>query len=233
MTLIEITIAIAIAVVLFAAVSMGIGAVTGARAKKTAGELSATIRTLYDEAALSGRTCRLVFTLPDERDENGKVTYRAECASGATTSSRDREEELRDATKAARDAEGGKKSNRVAEEITQLREPTDYSLNDLPSLDSILAEEKTRVDDASKYSEYTSPALEPVEIPPSVKISVWTKNQKKPVTSGIAYLYFYPQGYTERAMVFVEQGNNAWTIKVSPLTGKTEVTGEKEKVPGS
>ena len=35
----------------------------------------------------------------------------------------------------------------------------------------------------------------------------------------------------KRAYVYVEQGPNAWTIKVSPLTGKTEVVDELEEIP--
>ena len=51
---------------------------------------------LYDTAALTGNTCRLVLLLP--RDDSAEFAYRAECASGPVTSAMDRDQEIRDAT---------------------------------------------------------------------------------------------------------------------------------------
>jgi general secretion pathway protein H len=102
-----------------------------------------------------------------------------------------------------------------------------------PTLLELMAQEKERVEAAAKYSTYTSPEIEPREFPKAVKVSVWTRHQRDAVGSGIAYLYFFPQGFTERAMVFIRQGNNAWTLVVSPLTGKTSVVGDQLEVPRS
>ena len=85
LTLIEITVALTIVVLLFAAVVMGVGALTGAKAKESSTMLAGTIRALYDTAALSGRTCRLVFNLPQPKDEETAVTWRAECAKAGAT----------------------------------------------------------------------------------------------------------------------------------------------------
>jgi len=49
----------------------------------------------------------------------------------------------------------------------------------------------------------------------------------------VAYLYFFPQGFTEKAHVYVRQGDNVWTLAVSPLTGKVEIAGEALEVPKS
>ena len=64
-TLIEMVVALAIVAVLFAAVVIGVGALTGAKAKESATELSGVIRSMYDTANLTGKTCRLVFELPE------------------------------------------------------------------------------------------------------------------------------------------------------------------------
>ena len=229
-TLIELVIGIAIAAALFGAVVMGVGSITGAKAKEAAGELSAAIRMMYDEAALSGRTCRIVFSLPSQKDdEDAQVSWRAECANKGVTSSRNREEELEAANEAERDRQKGGTAG-AAEAISQ-RSSRDFDLNGDPSLEDILGAEKAAVDDAVKFSDFTSPLIEPAQLPSSVRVSVWTRMQRDPVDEGVAYLYFYPQGYTERAMVFVTQGDNEWTIKVSPLTGKTEILPEREEVP--
>src|SRR5262245_54810392 len=91
LTLIEITVALLVVTLLFSAVPMGIGALVGAKAKESAGELAGTIRSLYDTAALTGKTCRLVFELPGLDDEQTPVRYHAECAGKGITTSRDRE----------------------------------------------------------------------------------------------------------------------------------------------
>src|SRR5262249_12216478 len=69
LTLIEVTIAMAIVALLFAAVVISVGAILGTKAKSTAAELAGVVRSLYDTAALSGKTCRLVFQLPGPRQD--------------------------------------------------------------------------------------------------------------------------------------------------------------------
>ena len=228
LTLIEIMVAIAIAAVLFGAVVVGLGALTGQKARQSAGELAGVIRGLYDTAALSGRTCRLAFIIPGERSEE-PVTYRAECAEGAVTTARDRDKALQEDTRSAEQA---------AREAASGRAPRDArrsfaSAGDEPTLDELMAQEKQRVEKASQFSEYTSEAMKPRELPSGVALSVWTRHQREAVSQGVAYLYFFPQGFTEKAHVAVRQGDNVWTLVVSPLTGKVQVVAEELEVPRS
>ena len=85
---------------------------------------------------------------------------------------------------------------------------------------------------AVSYSAFTSPEIEPRTMS-GVRVSVWTAHQKSKVDTGLAYLYFFPQGYTERAQVTVRQGKNVWTLLVSPLTGKTSIVDGEPEVPKS
>ena len=48
---------------------------------------------------------------------------------------------------------------------------------------------------------------------------------------GQAYLYFFPQGYTERAQIYVSSGSTVYTLKVQPLTGKVKVAPEELELP--
>jgi general secretion pathway protein H len=222
LTLIEISIALAIAAVLFAAVAMGIGALTGAKAKSSATELAGVIRSLYDSAALSGKTCRLVFEIPDAKKEE-PTRYHAECAAGGVTTSRDRDEALRQDAKEREDkSRGGGRDER-----------RNYTRSDssTPSAQELMAQEKERVEETSRFSSYTAEEVGPRELPQGVAVSVWTRQQREPVESGVAYLYFFPQGYTEKAMVYLRQGDNVWTLDVSPLTGKVQVVAEALEVP--
>lgn len=213
LTLIEIVIALLIVALLFSAVVMSVGAITGTKAKAAASELAGVIRSLYDTAALSGKTCRLVFELPEpESDE--VTTYRAECAAGNITTSRDRDAELRD----------------TQEEKKEARAPRG---DGPPSLADMMSQEKDRVEEAARFSGFTTEELAPRDLPSSVRLSVWTRHQREAAVRGPAFLYFFPQGFTERAQVVVSQGDNAWTLKVSSLTGKVSIVGEALEVPRS
>lgn len=228
MTLVELTIALAVVAVLFSMTVVGIGAITGARAKSTTNELAAVMRALYDTSSLTGKTCRIVFELPSERDEDGRVIYRAQCAEGQATMSRDRERSLRDDTEQLERAEREAKRGGSSRGERTLR-----SGDDEPTLEELMATEKNRVEAASRFSDFTNEEIKGKQLPPSVRIQVWTRGQREATKSGLAYVYFFPQGTAERSMVFVSQGDNAWTIKLSPLTGRAQVLADLQEIPRS
>ncbi len=208
---------IAIAAMLLGAVVVGIGALTGARARATLGELGGAMRAMYDRAALTGHTCRMVFDLPPG-DTTG-FTYRAECAPRAVTTGGDREKVLKDDTQARDDA--AKRGNRGS-----------FNARSGSSLLDVLSREKDRVEAAAKFSVFTSPEVEPRRVS-GVKLSVWTPHQHQPARSGLAYVYFFPQGSAERAQLTARQGNSVWTLTVSPLTGNTTVVDGEPAIPKS
>jgi general secretion pathway protein H len=237
-TLIELMVALAVAGTLFAALVLGLGALTGARARKAMGELGAAARSLYDTAALTGNTCRLVFLLP--RDDSSEFAYRAECAHGPVTTSMDRDQEIRDATKAA--VEAYRKNSRGGSRAVDPARPPPPgpSYSGYPAtpgssgstLLDVLDSEKVRVERAAAFSAFSSPEIEPRKMS-GVKVSVWTAHQKAKIDTGLAYLYFFPQGYTERAQVTVRQGNNVWTLLISPITGRTSIVDGEPEIPKS
>jgi general secretion pathway protein H len=222
---VEITVALAIIAVLFATVVIGVGALTGAKAKQASTELGGTIRALYDTAALSGKTCRLVFELPEPKDEDGAVTWRAECARGNLAVGARRDEDLKDARARAT----AKAKDQLPEEARFRRLDHDEA----PSVQELQARERTRVEEVAKFSEFSSGEVTSHTLPPGVRLEVWTSKQRAAVKNGPAFLYFFPQGYTERAQVWVRQGTNVWTLTVSPLTGKTVIHAEDLEVPRS
>ncbi|NMO21591.1 type II secretion system protein [Pyxidicoccus fallax] len=227
LTLIEISVAIIIVAMLFSAAVMGIGSITGAKAKGSAGELAGLIRSLYDSAALRGQTCRLVFEIPDPKSEE-PTRYHAECAEGSVTTARDRDTALREEN---RDREQQERTNSRRAGGETRRNYMVSSGTDSPSPQELMEGEKQRVESLSRFSSYTSEEIPARELPADVRVSVWTRQQREPVESGVAYLYFFPQGYTEKAYVYVSQGDNTWTLDVSPLTGKVQITAEALEVP--
>lgn len=62
-------------------------------------------------------------------------------------------------------------------------------------------------------------------------VLVQTEHDEEPITEGRAYLYFWPGGLTERAVVQIARGSDddGLTVMVSALTGRAKI--EKGRVP--
>jgi general secretion pathway protein H len=83
-TLVELLIVIAVMATAAALVGPGLASVTGANARQAAGELSGSMRALFDIAAMRHATCRMVLDL-------GERAWWAECAPGRMGVARDPE----------------------------------------------------------------------------------------------------------------------------------------------
>jgi general secretion pathway protein H len=80
------------------------------------------------------------------------------------------------------------------------------------------------------YGDMLSPK---VVLPDGVGIQgVWTAHQEERVTAGRAYLYFFPSGQTERAVVhLMDEDENVYTLQVEGLTGRVKILPEYVEVP--
>lgn len=55
---------------------------------------------------------------------------------------------------------------------------------------------------------------------------VQTEHDEEPITDGVAYVYFWPGGMTERAVVQVAKAaddDDGLTVEISPLTGRADI----------
>jgi general secretion pathway protein H len=227
--MIEMVVSLAIIATLFAAVVIGVGALTGAKAKESTTELTGVIRSLYDTANLTGKTCRLVFELPGEKEEDQPVKYHAECAKSALTASKNREDEQKDAN-SAEEKKRKRGTSKLADDDTRFRRS---SSDEAPTVQELMAREKNRVEEQAKFSTFTDNQIPERTLPNGVRVWVWTRSLREPTKHGAAFLYFFPQGFTERAQVYLRQGSNVWTLSVSPLTGKVATASEELEVPRS
>ena len=177
---------------------VGIGALTGTQAKTVTNELVGAIRTLYDTAALTGRTCRLTFSLADNVEP--KTYYQSECSEKATAVRRESADKL------------------------------EFKQNIAPLTETEKAE-RQKIEALLLQTNFSEQESTPRILPSSVTLSVWTEHQLKAVDQGKAYLYFFPQGFTENAQIVVRQSDNAWTLVVSGLTGKIQIFPEELRPP--
>jgi general secretion pathway protein H len=75
----------------------------------------------------------------------------------------------------------------------------------------------------ARFQSFQDAAIKQVKLKKTRLFDAYTPRQREPYKSGRAYLYFFPDGHTERALVRLADGDEFYTLLVSPLTGKVEV----------
>ncbi|HUJ29407.1 MAG TPA: type II secretion system protein [Myxococcales bacterium] len=205
MTLIEIGVALCVAGLMLAVAIPALSAVTRAQLRQKSGQLAGGIRALYGASAIAGHTCRLVFDL----DANA---YWSECAKGDVRLSREGERSQNGARVATR------------EEELQAENAGREAMSD---------EDREKLELIQKSAFADSTDIPKTELGGSVKFTdVWVQHQPERYSSGRAYLYFWPSGLTEEASVHLAQGDDVFSLIVSPLTGKVKIASDRVDAPG-
>jgi general secretion pathway protein H len=83
----------------------------------------------------------------------------------------------------------------------------------------------------AKFQTFKDATLPQVKLKRAQFFDVFTPRQREPYTKGRAYLYFFPDGHTERAIVRLNDGDDFYSLIVHPLTGRVEVRSEKTDIP--
>lgn len=201
-TLIEMIIVVAIIAVMAAAAIPAINAVSGANARATAGEIAGACRWLYDTAALRHQTCRLAFDM-----DHGQ--WWAECTKDRFYLS--------------------KEAERSHDGAADVEEDDDELARRFPDERDA---EKRRLLAKAKFGEFSDEQVRKKDLPSGARVTdVWAQHQRDPYSKGMAYVYFYPEGLAELAHIPVTDGDNYYTVVVSPLTGHAKVVNGKPEVP--
>jgi general secretion pathway protein H len=61
---------------------------------------------------------------------------------------------------------------------------------------------------------------------------VWVQHQPERYTTGKSFLYFWSGGLTEEASIHVAQGDDVYSLLVSPLTGRVKIVADRADAPG-
>jgi general secretion pathway protein H len=61
---------------------------------------------------------------------------------------------------------------------------------------------------------------------------IWVQHQPERYTTGKSFLYFWSSGLTEEASVHLAQGDDVYSLIVSPLTGRVKIVGDRADAPG-
>lgn len=204
MTLIEVGVALCVAGLMLAVAVPALSAVTRAQLRQKTGQLAGGVRSMYGAAAIAGHSCRLVFDL----DAN---TYWSECAKGNVRLSREGEQSQNGARVASREEE---------------------LLAEAQQRDGMSEEDRERAALAQKSAFTPSSDIPRTELGGAVRFAdVWVQHQPERYSTGRAYLYFWSSGLTEAAAIHLAQGDDVYSLIVSPLTGKVKIVADRVDAP--
>jgi general secretion pathway protein H len=216
-TLFEILITLALIGLLMGGVALGVQSISTMALRTSSSKIAALISFMSHEAIVKGRPMRLSVDL-------GSNTYRAE-----TMAQTDDRASIYLQNVKKRDV--GDSPDQPDEEKEKTKTPS-YGLSDMikPPLPS-----------------RPKPAWEPMNVPgmkldpldESVKFAaIYTPQQTQPFTEGQGYLYFWPSGQTEHALLHLslkdakeEETDKFFSILVDPTTGRAKVLKERYEFP--
>ena len=230
-TLIEIIIVLAIVALIMSLGVRGFRSLARSDLRASATNLAGAMRFLFDRASTTGKTHRLVIDIEAGRywaevsDDKFYVPREAESLDAA----RRREDK-----EAQEDAE-----RRAAEEKASSSAATEMfgASSALPS-DSSYDPSKLDIGEfhpkRARFAAFKDLALKPVTLNKRVVIrSVYTPRLTEPITTGRAYVYFFPLGQTEPAIVTLGEpsGDAVFSLVAHPLTGRVKVYNQEVKPP--
>jgi general secretion pathway protein H len=202
----------------------GFRAITKSDLRAATAHMSGAVRYLFDRASITGKYHRLVIDLTDGKYW-AEVSDDRFYAPNEAESQADRQKREKD--EAAADEEQRKRLE---------KQQSDYgggtvsagSSFDLSKLE--VGEFRPR---RARFAAFKETALKPVTLKKLRIRSVYTPRMTEPVTSGRAYLYFYPLGQTEPAIITLAdpEGGSVYSLVVHPITGRVRIYNSEVKPP--
>ncbi len=246
MTLMEMIVVVAVVALVMSGLAMGIGTLTRQRLSSSSVAVAAMVRTAYSRAATTGKTVRIVLdldaaTLWVEEAEGGRVLLTSE------DEEEDEEGEGEGGLTALGASEGGIGASAQADLLAK-------ALGDDPSqiLKSARGAAETSFGSTMDFDllgslgaagqasplELTTPRYKvPRFAAPEGRLGkrfrllegvgiarVETSHRETPAEEGKAYLYFFPGGVTEHAVIQLRDSRGyVNSVEVHPLTGRCRV----------
>jgi general secretion pathway protein H len=176
--------------------------------RATATRMAGSIRYLFDRASTTGRVHRLVLDF-----DNGK--YWAEVSDDQFIMGAGKETEesrKKEAEKIAKEEEAKREAAEKEAFFGASQIPTRY----MP---------KPFIPKRAKFEGFRETAVRPITLKSDVVMAdIYTPRLVKPLTEGKGYVYFFPMGMTEAAIIHLSDGKEAfYTLIVHPLTGRVSV----------
>src|SRR4029077_20533336 len=126
------------------------------------------------------------------------------------------------------DTEEAKKRDRAAKEAESGHGPASGSSFDLSKLEVGDFRPKR-----ARFASFKDLALKPARLKKTKIQSVFTPRVTEPLTSGRAYVYFFPLGQTEPAIITMSnpEGDTVFSLVGHPITGRVRIYNEEIQPP--
>jgi general secretion pathway protein H len=223
-TLIEIVVVMAIIGLLVTLGSTGFRRLAKSDLRSSSAKMSGAVRYLFDRASTTGKVHRLVIDIGDGKywaevsDDRFYVPHETE----SETDLRRREE---------KEAEEDEEKRRKAEEKAK----DEAARGSSGSFDFAKMEVGDFTPRRARFAAFKEVALKPVSFK-NVKVrSVYTPRVVDALTAGKAYVYFFPLGQTEAAIITLSDAKESsfYSLVVHPITGRVKVYAEEIHPPSS
>ena len=192
--------------------------------RSSSAQLSGAIRYLFDRASTTGKIHRLVFDL-------GEGKYWAEVSDDRFFIPREETEEqvrAREEKEAMDDEELARKREEDSRAAASGKSASANSSFDLSKLEVGDFRPKR-----ARFASFKDLALKPVKLKKTKVQSVYTPRVTEPLTSGRGYVYFFPLGQTEPAIVTLSnpEGEAFYSLVVHPITGRVRIYNQEVQPP--
>ena len=222
-TLIEVMVALMIVALIATVGVKGFRTVTKGSLREGSAHMSGAIRFLFDRASITGKYHRLVIDLNEGR-------YWAEVSDDRFYAPNQAESESDRQKREAKEDAVEEEERKRQEKQQLLYGSSSSSSSSGASSSSSFDMSKMEVGEfrprRARFAAFKETALKPVTLKKEVRIkSVYTPRMTDPVTAGRAYLYFYPLGQTEPAVITLtdKSGESVFSLVVHPITGKVRI----------
>jgi len=232
-TLIEVLVVFALLALVAGSMVRGIQAMSKSDLKSESSHLAGAMRYMFDRASTTGKVHRLVFDI-----EAGK--YWAEVSDDKYFLPRDKEtseSRLEDWKRVQKEAEARAKGEPVpGDEVKPQGGGLGFGFGSSGNSNSYDVEkylpkpfEKKR----SRFKAFKETGLKPVALKKVKLAGVFTPRMAAPVLEGQTYVYFFPLGFAEAAIVYLqdESQETTFSLVVHPLTGRVIVFNHKVEAP--
>jgi general secretion pathway protein H len=213
-SLVEMMVVVAIIGLLMGGVVYGFRSITKSELRGSASKLAGAIRYCFDRSVTTGSYYRLVLDLDGNK-------YWAERSDDRFYLTRTKEET----------AGRGQAYDEAAEEKKIAADEKKFD-DEMASRGGVAATlDPPPRPKRAKFQTFKDAALPQVKLGKAHFFDVFTTRQREPYSKGRAYLYFFPDGHTENAMIRLTDGGDSWySLVVHPLSGRVEVKAEKLEV---
>jgi general secretion pathway protein H len=221
-TLIEVMVVLAIIGLIVGLGTHGLRSLAKSDLRESSAHLSGAMRYLFDRASTTGKIHRLVVDMDSNQ-------YWAEVSDDKFYIPREAESEQamrrREEKEADEDAEEQRKLERTAKAYDDSSSSSSGSSSSSSSFDPSKLEVGDFKPKRARFAAFKEIAIKPVRLKKAQIRSVYTPRQTDPLTSGRAYVYFFPLGQTEPAIVTLSNGSEPpiYSLVVHPITGRVRI----------